>query len=547
MPTPHPQRKLTIIGSGITGALEAYFAYLAAKKEGQAVRVTILEKKATAIESTSSNIVPSLTPDEIVSVVPRGPELMEKLKLLFNQPGGIRVDDVEGVNDSAVADEFKQQVLAYSQRGEDNHKLLTRALLGLGKMSMDLWLTFYDNADDELKAILLDANFNPCREPLDNANRRLHDGYRIDLIYKRPQAQAIAQGMQADYEKLGYTNCKILTPTEVAALDPFLSNFCESHADKDEQGELQWQDDAVALWRPGGCLDTYIFLPKFFAYLKKIMGQYEHADGSLRDCFQIKLQRQVDEVIFASDKQSLRITGLKFFGNPVVTPDQNQYESKEYVFCPGEAVGTLRQLAFNEPSYMGFVGAVLKLEIPVPADKIAEYASFNHCMEVHQEGIVLAWQARFHDNKIVIGVGGTKAFYGDKLPHTDHLFARDRNMVQLNMMNDVLPQFLSLACGRDTKGTHLSERDLVMLQQKGIATRWVGTRAVSAEGFPTLGRLFHDNQAVTNGRTTTHLGSGGVSFGPAAVLVSRAAQEEKASTDELTQTVLRYADSRRRW
>jgi hypothetical protein len=547
MPTSHPPVKRIIIGSGITGALEAYFAYLAAKKDGETIRVTILEKKATEIESTSSNIVPSLTPDEIVSVVPRGQELMEKLKLLFNLPGGIRVDDVEGVNDSAVADEFKQQVLAYSQRGEENHKLLTTALLSLGKMSMDLWQTFYDNADDELKAILIDANFNPCREPLDKDNRRLHDGYRIDLIYKRAKARAIAQGMQADYEKLGYTNCKILTPAEVQALDPFLTNFCDSHSEPDAQGEMQWQDDAVALWRPGGCLDTYIFVPKFYAYLKKIMGQFEHADGSLRDCFQIKLNRQVDKVVFAADELPLRIIGLKFFGNPVITPDLNQYQSQEYVFCPGEAVGTLRHLGFNEPSYLGFVGAVLKLEIPVPADKIAEYSSFNHCMEVHQEGIVLAWQARFHENKIVIGVGGTKAFYGDKLPHTDHLFARDRNLVQLNMMNDVLPQFLSLACGRDTRGAHLSERDLVMLQNAGIATRWVGTRAVSAEGFPTLGRLFHANQPVANARTTTHLGSGGVSFGPAAVQVSRAAQEEKANTDELTQTVLRYADSRRRW
>ncbi len=31
-------------------------------------------------------------------------------------------------------------------------------------------------------------------------------------------------------------------------------------------------------------------------------------------------------------------------------------------------------------------------------------------MEVHQEGVILAWQARIKNNKVFIGVAGTKAF-----------------------------------------------------------------------------------------------------------------------------------------
>ncbi len=50
-------------------------------------------------ETTTANIVPSLTPDEILCVVPRGKALVEKLQSAFNEPGGIRVDDVVHVND----------------------------------------------------------------------------------------------------------------------------------------------------------------------------------------------------------------------------------------------------------------------------------------------------------------------------------------------------------------------------------------------------------------------------------------------------------------
>ncbi|MES2217407.1 MAG: hypothetical protein V4501_03240 [Pseudomonadota bacterium] len=538
----HPRNKLTIIGAGIIGALEAYYAYLSAKKAGEQIRVTILEKHATVLESTSSNIVPSLTPDEILSVVPRGKQLVEKLKLLFSEPGGIRVDDVPGVNDSAIADEFKEQVQLYSE-DEAAHNLRTQALLDMGKRSMDFWQELFDNADDELKLILTESNFNPCREPR-NSETQLRDGYRIDLIYNVPNAKSKALSMQADYEKLGYTNCKILSPDEVQKLDPILAKFCASHAERNEAGELQWHNDAVALWRPGGCLDSNVFLPKFFEYLENKMGKYQHADGSVRDCFQIKYERQVQEVILDDSNNRLRVTGLKFFGNTVITSDKNNYLRKDYVFCPGEAVGTLRSLDFDEPAYAGFAGAVLKLVIPVPADKIPEYNTFNHCMEVHQEGVVLAWQARFHNNNIIIGVGGTKAFYADKLPSAEHDFARNRNLLQLNMINNVLPDYMSLALGRDTHGQQLTEHDLAELQAKGIATRWVGTRAVAYDGFPTLGRLFKAGRAVENGRNTTHLGSGGVSFAPAAVLASRAADEAKS--DELTQNVLQYSNPSRR-
>lgn len=52
----HPANKITIIGGGIIGALEAYYAYLDAKNNGTQIRITINEKNQNITETTTSNI-----------------------------------------------------------------------------------------------------------------------------------------------------------------------------------------------------------------------------------------------------------------------------------------------------------------------------------------------------------------------------------------------------------------------------------------------------------------------------------------------------------
>jgi len=538
----YPSNKLTIVGGGIIAALEAYYAYLDAKNNNKKLRVTIHEKNTTIAETTTSNIVPSLTPDEILSVVPRGPALVEKLGILFSKPGGIRVDDVAGVNHSEVAQRFINQVQEYS-KDEVGHDARAKTLLELGKRSMDLWQGIYDNADAELKKILEESNFNPCREPR-SQHPMLHDGYRIDLIYNVPNAKNRAEGMKKDYESLGYKSCKVLSPAEVQTLDPYLTDFCNKHSDTDELGESKWKNDTVALYRPGGCLDTSIFLPKFYAYLKKVMGQYVNEAGKHQDCFQMRFERNVTDVTYEEQNKSI-VNGLQFF-NGTVKHNKHIYNHSDYVFCPGEAVGTLEKFGFAEPAYARFAGASLRLNIPIPANKLEAYSKFNHCMEVHQEGVVLALQARVKGNNIFIGVAGTKAFYSNIKPHKDQEFAKNRNLLQLNMINDVLPEFISWALGRDTKGHKLTETDLAILEEKGIAIRWAGTRAVAYDGFPTLGNLYNADGKVENARGTTQLGSGGVSFGPGTVLASRSAMQENPSEDTLVNQVLVYGSSRRK-
>lgn len=540
MKSRRPGNKLTIIGGGIIGAMEAYAAYQEAKQNGETIRITIYEKHPELKQSTTGNIVPSLTPDEILSVVPRGQELTAKLKLLFSEPGGIRVDDAKNVNDTEAADRFKMTVIDDS-KDEQAHQKRTDTLLSLGRLSMQMWQEIYDQADDELKQIFEESNFNPCREPFDEATMKLHDGYRIDLIYGVPQAADKANSMKASYQTLGYSHCKLLTPQDVIKADPFLKDFCLKNSDF---ANNVWNNDAVALWRPGGCLDTQIFLPKFYEYLRKEMGTYTNNNGQTQNCFRLKLDREITEVLTRNKiyKKS-KVTGLRFFHTDKIKENNKKYKADNYVFCPGEAVGTLQSLGFTEPAYAGFAGPSLMLNIPLSIDEQEAFKAFNHCMEVHQEGVVLAWQARIRNGELFIGVGGTKAFYGDQRPHVDQAFAKDRNLLQLNIINDVLPQFISKALGRDTTGVKLSEDDMEILEKRNIAKRWVGVRAVAFDGFPTLGQIYLGDRKVINARCTTHMGSGGVSFAPASVFTSRSIHNKK--TDNLISRVITYSDTRR--
>lgn len=544
-----PTRHISIIGGGIIGAHESYSAYQEAKKNGTKICVTVYEKgepftpspsSENALTNTAYHIVPSLTIDEILSVVPRGSDLVKKLAILFSNPGGIRVDDVPGVNDSPAAINFKEAVALYGM--DKNHDDRTQTLLQLGKLSMDLWQDMYDHADAELKEILEVSNFNPCRDPRNEKMHALHDGYRIDLIYGIPNAEKRALGMQADYEKLGYKNCKILTPQEAIAIDPFLADFCHSHSELDKSSNRNWKNDSVALWRPGGCIDMRIFLPKFYNYLEKVMGKYKTPSGKVENCFTMKFGHEVIGVELVNQSKTLRIVGLRF-ANGAQEFKSTKFKNSQYVFCPGEAVGTLKKLGFNEPSFAAFAGPSLFLNIPISSTQLNKYQNFSHCMEVHNEGIVLAWQARKINDHIFIGVAGTKAFYGDQVPNIDEAFATNRNLVQLNMINDVLPEFISLAMGYNTHGKQLSSDDLNSLVEQGVAQRWVGRRAVAYDGFPTLGHLYQNNRLVNNARCTTHLGSGGVSFAPAAVFVSR--QSEQNSDNPFIKKVLMYGDSKR--
>ena len=80
--------------------------------------------------------------------------------------------------------------------------------------------------------------------------------------------------LKATYEQFGYQNCQILSPDEVAAIDPYLADFCEKTSELDKTMQRNWKKRQRRFVAPGGCIDTHVFLPKFYEYLQKSNGKH---------------------------------------------------------------------------------------------------------------------------------------------------------------------------------------------------------------------------------------------------------------------------------
>ncbi|MFN7038535.1 MAG: hypothetical protein ACK4OM_03090 [Alphaproteobacteria bacterium] len=501
MKSSYPEEKLTIIGGGIIGFFQASYAYQAFEKQGKRVRITIYEKNKSLLETTAAGVAPSLTDLEMSAVLPSGDEFEAALRMPFHEAKGIKIEDVPGINDSFAGKIFKEAV-SKSSTDYKAYEESAKFVLSLGKKSMKLWQKLYDEGDDELKAIMRQSNYNPCRETEESS---LHQGYRIDVIYNMKKAEDKANSIIQACTELGYKHCRIISPKEAIKIDPYLQDFCNKNS-KDGK----WNDDSIALWRPGGCIDASVFLPKFEEYLSRKLGNYVNNKGYTKNCFGIKFDREVT----GFELKDNEIINVKF--TEKLKRINHIYKKSNYAISVGEAVGSLDKFGFASPADAGFAGSSLRLNIELPADKIIEYSNLNHCMEVYQEGIILAWQAKFIDGKISIKVAGTKAFYGHYTPHKNHEFCKNRNLVQLNMINDMLPDLISIALGKETRGIKLTAEDLNFLEDQSIAQRWVGRRSVAYDNSPTLGQIYLKNGTpVKNGTVITHAGSGGASFGPA--------------------------------
>ncbi len=509
-------KELHIVGGGMLGVMQAYHEYKLAEQDGQQLRITIYEKNKKLSDTTVANLVPSLTPDEILAVVPPADQFVEKLSKRFDDQGGIRVNDVPHVNDGPVITEFLNAVKEFNQDQLAQQKR-TQSLLNLGNMSMELWEEIYQQANTEFKQIMLDSNYNPCRG-LTSKNLVLHDGYRIDLIFDFPNAAEKAQGMAKTYADLGYSSSQVLPPAKVLQIDPSLQEFVESHSQFID-GVREWEEDAIALYRPGGCIDTGVFLPKVYDYLAKKMGTYTDADGLQKPAFNVLYDHEIVQVVYSPNTS--QISSLITNNAEVIQP--NSSNNLYYVFCPGESVGALKALGFKVPAYSGFAGPSLLMNIPLAhADSIT---NIDNYMEVHKEGVVLAWQARIKDGNLFIGTAGTKAYYADQTPQVNQEFARERNLLQLNVINNVYPTLIKNVFAdldMDIKeGQNLTSKHLSALEDAGIARRWVGVRAVAYDQYPTVGPLYTmQGNAITNAFVITHAGSGGGSCAPVLVHIN---------------------------
>lgn len=507
-----PDKEINIVGAGIIAYLASYLISKSSLEKGQKIKINIFEKNHSINDTTVMHLVPSLTPDEMLAVIPPVDELLKDLQISFKEDHGIRVDDVPDIHKSKSTAEFLNQVRIDSALGNIDHlRHSQKILLDIGRRSMELWDEIYNEGDDEFKQIMIEANYNPCRRVRPDESK-LHNGYRIDLIFKIKNAEEKAFFMAKNYRKIGFPNARVLTPKEVLKIDPFLKDFVLSNSVDHET----WNDDASALWRPGGCINTATLLPKLHQYLSKKLGSFVDDKGQNHNYFQVNYGCEVKSVEISDNK----ITALNFVHQNENKRSENILDDAQYLFCPGEAVGTLKRLGFEQPADAGFAGASLILRIKIPQEKEAEFSSFSHYMEVHKNGVVFAWQGKYLPDKkeILLGIAGSKAFYADISPKSDEEFCRDRNLLQLNVVNQIVPDLVSLAFGRDTKEKDLNYDDLKLLEDQKIAERWVGIRAFAYDGMPTVGTLWQINgEEISNAKTINHAGSGGVSYGPALV------------------------------
>lgn len=204
-------KKVSIAGNGIVGLMIAYLTHLRARENNERVRVTMRGTYPVA-KTTAGYLFPSITENEILSVVPPGKKLLQSLDKLFKEfNGGIRVDSPTGILDSAQ--EFIQAV-EQSGSDEEAHQRRTELLSKLGQYSVSLWESIYQSADDKLKKIFEESNYLPCREQ-QASSLKLRDGYRIDLYFDAQNLNNTIQSNLSAYAATGYVNSQVLTPDQL--------------------------------------------------------------------------------------------------------------------------------------------------------------------------------------------------------------------------------------------------------------------------------------------------------------------------------------------
>jgi hypothetical protein len=531
---------LIIVGGGHVGLIKVLLANEHAKKAKQNFNAIIYTKDKAIEETTAANIWNSHTHNEFGAVIPPVEQMAESMNISFDK-GGIRVPDVPGILEHQSSKKF---IDAVYKKGADINAIqeINTVVPKVGSASMKLWRKLYESANPKLKAIMQECNFNPCADSEDAKCQKLYSGYRIDLIYNTENVLKKAENMLEEYRSVGYKYGKILTPDEVLSMDKSLTDFVCDNSEGTSPNKV-WKKNVVAVWRPGGCVDTQRFLPKLLAYLREDMG----------DRLKVHFNKEAVGVDVQPTIQGhYEVKGLTFAdGTSISAPASD--EKVWFDINPGEAVGTLERLGFHEPPCAGFAGCSLSLTVPMTGELKRDFADFRHHMEVHTPGKVLAWQARAIGDSIFVGGAGTKAFYGPLEPKLDQQFACINNLAQLQMFNDVLPQVVSVGLGRNTRGQQMTMDDLEDLVENKKARRWVGRRSVRFDNMFTWGFLYYQGHKVTNAMTGTHAGSGGGSLSLIMALLNaylRSPEQFQAEIDELgwnrefIETLLRLGDSR---
>lgn len=495
--------KISIAGNGIVALMIAYLLFLRAKEENKPLKMTV-RGKYRINETTAAFLVPSLSWNELLSVVPPGSKLLEALKKLFTEfNGGIRLEPSDDI--LVRAKEFINAVEACG-KSEAVQRRRTELLVEFSKLSLSIWELIYATADDELRKIFIESNFLPCRE-LSTNDIQLRDGYRLDVYYQAKDLEKKVQTAVEESAANGYNHARHIPPGMLLKLDPAFQPFCQQYSSVNVNGVREWHEGAGVIFRPGGCINTPIFLTRFCDYLQQAMGKYVTETGEEKFCFKSKLGE---------------VTGLSYSANANhVTSFEVDHQSKKhkrdyskeyFILSPGERIGTVRRLGLFEPPHARFVGFSLKLTIPKSMVEQCGYSmDYKSNMAIRTgEASSSVVQVLKNEQGLVLGIGGLKAFLGLDDPDLQADYAIQASVYQLNMLNQVYASLISACLKRDTQGKQLTINDLQILLNSGMLQRAVGSRACAYDGAPTIDYGRNGKGPVENLIVATHLSSGGV-------------------------------------
>lgn len=514
------QGKISIAGNGIVALMVAYLLFLRSHEEQKAVKITIRGKYPIDY-TTAAFLVPSLSWNEILSVVPPGKKLLDSLQKLFTDfKGGIRLEETDTI--LLKAKEFIDAVESSGNDEQAQHRR-TELLVEFSKLSLSIWELIYQSADQELRNIFDECNFLPCRE-LSSSEIKLRDGYRLDVYYEADDIEKKLQTAIEESMKNGYKHAQLVSPDNLLKLDTSFKTYVNSYSTLNENSIRVWNKGAGVILRPGGCVNTPLFLKKFSEYMQKIMGTYLTEKGIEKPRFKVKLG-EVTGLQYAKDKNHV----LAFEVDKQQKTNKHHYIQENFILCPGEKIGTVRRFGLFEPPHARFVGFSLKLSIPedlvFKAGFSLDYKS-NMAIRTGAVSSSVVQVGKFGE-QFSLGIGGLKAFLGLDDPDLNADYAIKASLYQLNMLNKVYAPFISVCLGKNTQGTLLTSDDLNVLIKNKFLTRWTGSRACAFDGAPTVDYGYNGQGQVDNLLIATHLSSGGVTNCTGTAILIDALQQKK--------------------
>jgi hypothetical protein len=574
--TPYTGNKVTLIGNGVVSTLIKVYLYLDSLMTG--VPMPKIVTVSPAGQSTSEIVAPSLTKVEAGSriggtVMPVGEELRAALERVFSA-GGIR-PNIEEVEASLGYKKF------VAEAGRVDERFVSEAgasLEELGELSMQLWAGLIRVMDQliaqghhevvALRNVFVDGghfqtpiNFLDPSQAVHLDELKAH-GYRADRVivakgdaeHPSLRAQAVAKDIIGLYADAKDVNCRLLTPAEFIAMQPYEKQWALENSTVSE-GRCVWNEGICVVCRPGGS----ILLTEVVKGVDDFLSN--HVPYMLTEAGVIKSRvRNRDRRVISLD-EDVGSSGFEISGYGYTSPetagtitkeDKPAYRMRMFVDASGAGIDSTAQ-KYLTPTVANVAGVVVKVVFDEdnPAIALPGAPSFPEKAEWHipKQGVegktnwVLAYQ-RYGN---IVMVAGTPTLYGDQWPKESDPFAQGHGLFLLRrVLKSQPPTNVAALLAKHLSGVLVPDGlvksvfdkwidesftnvHMQQLIEKGVVTLTPGVRSCASTGKPLIGPVnVHDGEDVAsedlapigNLLLCVAGGSGGVSLAAASSLMT---------------------------